>query len=335
MPEIQVQVFSLCMPPVNSQYPRRLLIIKPSSLGDIVHGLQVLQTVKRQLPDCHVTWVVRDRFADLVRSAPFIDEVIEFERKRGLTGLWSVMRNLHARSFDEVWDMQGLLRSALMASAPSALIKRGRKDAREGAGFFYTSVVEMPDGEWPDHAIPILQGFPRHLGLDAEITFPLELDPMPAFPWGPFFEGDPLRRFVIFTDSRGAEKEWKHFNALTNLIFKNIPESRVAWCAGSPTKPDFKAPKGCFLNLSGCPFDEMLALSRQPSVFIGNDSGPMHLSAAVGNRVLAIFGPTSPSRFGPWPPGSSNTSAIRAPDGKLSDLAPESVLDAICNLLKS
>ena len=85
-------------------------------------------------------------------------------------------------------------------------------------------------------------------------------------------------------------------------------------------------PDGRFLNLTGCPFDEMIALCRQPSVFIGNDSGPMHLSAAAGNKVLAIFGPTSPLRFGPWPIGSPRTRAVQAPGGVLADLSAAAVL---------
>jgi heptosyltransferase I len=73
----------------------------------------------------------------------------------------------------------------------------------------------------------------------------------------------------------------------------------------------------------------MLALARQPSVFIGNDSGPMHLSAATGNRVLVIFGSTSPLRFGPWPIGSERTQSVVAPGGVLADLTAETVLAAL------
>ena len=313
---------------------KRLLVIKPSSLGDIVHGLQVLQTVTRQLPECRVTWVARDRFAGLVRAAPFVHEVIEFERKRGFRGLLDVMKTLRGRSFDEVWDMQGLLRSGLMAAAANAPVKCGRRDSRECAGLFCNRRVSLPDGNGPHHAIRILQEFPKRLGLDAEIVFPLALKPAEEFPWSSFFDGDPARRFVIFTDSRGVEKEWKGFSALTRLILENLPDSRVAWCAGAPTQPDFAVPDGRFLNLSGCPFEEMLALARQPSVFIGNDSGPMHLSAAVGNRVLAIFGPTSPDRFGPWPPCSPRTASVTAPGGVLADLTPETVLEALRDLLE-
>ena len=307
---------------------RSLLVIKPSSLGDIVHGLQVIQTVARELPDCRITWVARDRFAPLVEMAPCVHEVIHFQRKKGWRGILDVMKTLRSRRFDAVWDMQGLLRSGLMAAAARSPVKWGRNDSREGAGLF-TRKVRMADGR---HAIPVLLEFARTLGIEKGIEIPLELRPCPVFPWTPFFEGDPLRRFVIFTDSRGAEKEWPKFDALTRLIFENIPDSRVAWCAGAPAVPDFAVPEGRFLNLTGCPFDEMIALARQPSVFIGNDSGPMHLSAAVGNRVLAIFGPTSPARFGPWPPDSPRTAAVVAPGGRLADLTPEAVFEDVVAL---
>ncbi|MFT4176362.1 MAG: glycosyltransferase family 9 protein [Luteolibacter sp.] len=315
------------MPETPSSTPfKSLLVIKPSSLGDIVHGLQILQTVKRQLPECRVTWVVRDRFAGLVEAAPFIDEVIHFRRKEGVKGIWEVLKTLRRRRFDSVWDLQGLLRSGLMAAAAKSPVKWGRNDSREGAGFF-TKPVAVPRGEGPHHAIRVLQEFPKAHGLDAEVTFPLELKPGPEFPWSAFFNGDPDTQFVIFTDSRGAGKEWPKFDALTHLIWKHIPGSRVAWCAGQPTAPSGEIPEGRFLNLTGCPLDEMIALCRQPSIFIGNDSGPMHLSAAVGNKVLAIFGPTSPLRFGPWPIGSPRTRALCAPGGVLMDLTPEAVFE--------
>ncbi len=309
-----------------------LLVVKPSSLGDIVHGLQVMQTVARIMPDCRITWVARDRFAPLVEAAPFVHETIHYRRKEGWRGLKEVMGVLRGRRFDAVWDMQGLLRSGLMTAAARAQVKTGRRDCRECAGIFYNQRVDLPEGPGPHHAIPILQGFATSIGLDGEITFPLELRPGPDFPWEGFFRHDgPC--LVIFTDSRGVEKEWRGFDELTRLIWEKIPNSRVAWCAGKAGKPAVAAPDGRFLNLTGCPLDEMIALVRQPSVFIGNDSGPMHLSAAVGNRVLAIFGPTSPERFGPWPVGSPRTEAVVAPGGVLADLSAEAVMSSLRGLL--
>lgn len=242
------------------------------------------------------------------------------------------MQTLRARRFDAVWDMQGLLRSGLMTFAARSPKKWGRTDSREGAGLFYNKRVPLPPGEGPHHAIAVLSGFAQQAGFDVEIAPPLVLKPAPTFPWRSFFAEDPTLNFVIFTDSRGVEKEWKGFSALTRLIWDNIPGSRVAWCAGQPASPEGEIPEGRFLNLTGCPFDEMLALARHPSVFIGNDSGPMHLSAATGNRVLAIFGPTSPLRFGPWPIGSTRTQAVVAPGGVLADLTAETVLAALQDL---
>jgi heptosyltransferase-1 len=311
--------------------PKSLLVIKPSSLGDIIHGLQVIQTVAKNFPECRITWVARDRFAPLVEAAPFVHEVIHFKRKEGLKGILDIMKMLRKRNFDCVWDMQGLLRSGLMTAAARSAVKWGRNDSREGASLF-SKKVQLPQGSGPHHAIPVLLEFAKTLGIHSGVSFPLNLEKGPEFQWKSFFEGDPTKRFVIFTDSRGAEKEWKGFDSLTKLLFEAIPDCKIAWCAGAPTAPSFEVPEGRFLNLTGCPFDEMLELARQPSLFIGNDSGPMHLSAAVGNRVLAIFGPTSPLRFGPWPHDSPNTASVVAPNGVLANLEPSRVLEAVQSL---
>lgn len=303
-----------------------LLVIKPSSLGDIVHALQVLQILARERPDCRITWVVRERFAGLVQAAPFVHEAIIFRRRDGGRAFLSLLRQLRRRRFDAVWDMQGLLRSGLMTAAARAPVKWGRRDAREGAGLFYHRRVNLPAGPGPHHALDVLQQFLRADGVTPRLDFPLQLKPGAAYPWQPFFAGDPRDTFVIFTDSRGAEKAWPRFNELTALILRALPGSRVAWCAGRPAKPEVAVPPERFLNLTGCPMDEMIALVRQPATFIGNDSGPMHLSAASGNRVLAIFGPTSPERFGPYPLTAPKHLAVTAPDGRLDRLEPAAVL---------
>ena len=105
------------------------------------------------------------------------------------------------------------------------------------------------------------------------------------------------------------------------------------WCAGQATQPELAVPAGRFLNLTGCPLAEMIALVRQPATFIGNDSGPMHLSAASGNRVLAIFGPTSPQRFGPFPLTAQKHRAVEAPGGQLAQLEAATVFAALNELL--
>lgn len=309
-----------------------LLVIKPSSLGDIVHALQVVQTLARERPECRISWVVRERFAGLVQAAPFVHEVIIFRRRDGWRAFVRLLRQLRARQFDVVWDMQGLLRSGLMTGAVRSPLKWGRADAREGAGFFYNRRIEWPVGEGPHHAVDVLLPFLRTMGARPQLEFPLQLRPQPVMAWQGFFAGDPRDCIVMFTDSRGAGKQWPRFNELTALILQTIPGSRIAWCAGHKTKPEVPVPADRFLNLSGCPMDQMIALVRQPAIFIGNDSGPMHLSAASGNRVVAIFGPTSPQRFGPYPVQASKHRLVEAPGGRLDQLPPAAVLSALQEL---
>ncbi len=310
-----------------------LLVIKPSSLGDIVHGLQVVQTVARRRPGLRITWVVRDRFAGLVEAAPFVQERILFRRRDGWRGMWRLLAELRRRRFDAVWDLQGLLRSGLMTAAVRAPEKWGRRDAREGARWFYNRWADRPAGPGPGHALEILLGFAAAAGIPPVLEFPLELRTGRTYPWRDFFGGDPRRTFVMITDSRGAAKQWPGFDELTRRILADRPDCRVAWSAAAPAAPSFAPPPGRFLNLTGCPLEEMIALVRQPSVFVGNDNGPMHLAAATGNRVLAVFGPTAPARFGPYPPESPRHAVVTAPQGHLKRLAPAAVLaalDALC-----
>lgn len=308
---------------------KSLLVIKPSSLGDIVHGLQVVQTLAQARPEVKIAWIVRERFAPLVQAAPCVDETIIFRRRDGLKGFLRILRELRGRRFDVVWDMQGLFRSAAMTSAVHSRAKWGRPDAREGAGFFYHHKVARPAGPKPHHAVEVLLPFLATASVAPKIEWPLRLRDGDAFTWQKFFAGDPRSTFVMFTDSRGKEKEWGGFPALMKTILEKIPDSRIAWCAGRTSSPPVIVTEDRFLNLTGCPLDEMIALVRQPSVFIGNDSGPMHLSAACGNRVLAIFGPTSPRRFGPWPLESPRLCAIEAPGGQLDRLEPGAVMAAL------
>jgi ADP-heptose:LPS heptosyltransferase len=311
---------------------KSLLVIKPSSLGDIVHGLQVMQLVARARPELRISWVVRERFAPLVKAAPFVAETIIFRRRDGWPAFVRLLLELRKRHFDAVWDLQGLLRSGLMTRAARAPEKWGRPDARECSGYFYTSRVKRPTGEGPHHALEVLLPFVETIGVEPTIEFPLRLNGGHVFPWQAFFNGDARRTFVIFTDSRGVGKEWPHFMGLMKAILDTDPMSRIAWCAAKPAQPTFVPPADRWLNLTGCSLDDMMALVRQPSVFVGNDSGPMHLSAALGNRVLAIFGPTSPRRFGPFPLSSPRHLAISAPGGRLDQLEPAIVLTALKEL---
>jgi heptosyltransferase-1 len=110
-----------------------LLIIKPSSLGDIVHGLQVATSLKAQHEKLRISWIVRDIFAPIVRACAAVDQVYVFERNAGTKGFLRLMREVRQTKFDYVFDMQGLLRTGLMTSRALAK-KQGRVAAMRASG---------------------------------------------------------------------------------------------------------------------------------------------------------------------------------------------------------
>ena len=135
------------------EYPaRRIAIIKPSALGDIVHSLPVLSALRRRYPDAHITWVVNKAYEPLLRGHPELDDTLAFDRAAVRKGLVTAalaygafLPLVRQQKFDLVVDLQGLLRSGLMTMASGAARRVGLSTAREGATLFYTDVVPVAD----------------------------------------------------------------------------------------------------------------------------------------------------------------------------------------------
>ena len=137
--------------------PRSLLVIKPSSFGDIVHTLPAVSRLKAAWPDCRVSWVANTEWMPLLAGNPAVDEVVEYPRSafRGWGGGWRMRKWLRTtmtgRHPDLALDFQGLLRSALIGRASDARMFAGLNDAREGARWFYHRTIPPPSQ--PVHAI--------------------------------------------------------------------------------------------------------------------------------------------------------------------------------------
>jgi ADP-heptose:LPS heptosyltransferase len=303
-----------------------LLIIKPSSLGDIVHALQVATSLKAQVENLRISWIVGDIFAPIVRACEAVDQVYVFERKAGTKGFLKLMREVRKTKFDYAFDMQGLLRTGLMMSRTHAKVKAGRSDAREFAGVFYNEKVPLPPDGKRSHAIEILLQFCPVLGAKPELRGALK-----------FREGDDLKLsfaegrggakpFLMFPDSRRAEKCWGGFKQLTEMILRENKARKVIW-AGNNRVPDRNAyPPEQFLNLTAnTSLVSLPALIKRADWVITNDSGPMHLAAALGVRTLGIFGPTDPRLFGPYPLTGPTNFVVQAPVGDLKLLSAKDV----------
>jgi ADP-heptose:LPS heptosyltransferase len=305
---------------------QEVLIIKPSSLADIVHGLQVATSLKAQCEDLRISWIVRDIYAPIVRACTAVDHVYVFERKGGAKAFLQLINEVRKTKFDYAFDFQGLLRTGLMTSRVLAKTKVGRTDAREMSGIFYDEKVPLPPGGKRSHALEILLQFCPVLGAKPELRGALKFRAVDTLKLK-FTEGrGGTRPIVMFPDSRRAERRWTGFKQLTELILRNDRSVKVVW-AGNVTVPD----RGSFLpdqflNLTGnTSLVSLPALIKRADWVISNDSGPMHLAAAMGVRTVAIFGPTDPRLSGPYPLEASTNVVIQAPVGDMKLLTARDV----------
>ncbi len=303
-----------------------ILIIKPSALRDIVHGLQVATSLKAQRSDLRISWVVRDIFAPMVRSCMAVDRTYVFRRHDGMKGFLRLMRDVRETSFDYVFDFQGLLRTGLMTWRTIAAHKIGRSDAREGADVFYKKKVSLPPAGRRSHALDILLQFCPVLDVKPELRAMLEFRPVPGLNLSFVDSRNGSRPIVMFPDSRREDRKWHGFKQLTEAILRDGTGRKVVWAGDIYVDYKDAPPENVFLNLTGnTSLVSLPALIQRASWVIANDSGPMHLAAALGVPTLGIFGPTDPQIFGPYPLNAPSNHVVQAPVGNLRLLSAKDV----------
>ena len=304
----------------------QLLIIQPSPLRDIVHGLQLAASLKTQRPELRIAWIVRDIFAPLVRICEVIDDVHVFHRSEGVRGFFKLLREVRRTRFDYVFDLQGLLRTGLMTWQARGVRKYGRSDAREGATLFYQHKVPLPPDGPQSHALEIQLQFCRVLDAKPELRGELRFREAADLNLS-FIEGRRGQRpILIFPDSRRAERCWNGFRQLTDLLLRDGTGRKVIWAGNNPVAYRDRTPEGQFLNLTGnTSLVSLAALIRRAEWVICNDSGPLHLAAALKVKTLGLFGPTDPLRFGPYPLNSPTNHVMQAPVGDLRLLTARDV----------
>jgi ADP-heptose:LPS heptosyltransferase len=288
------------VPPENHHLnPASILVLKPSSLGDIVHTLPAVALVKRRWPQARLRWLINTEWAPLLEDNPDIDEAVGFPRKqfRGVGGLlriprWS--RALRDRvQADLVLDFQGLLRSALIGKLCRAEGGHivGLSDAREGARHFYDQTVDVSG---KTHAVDRYLALVAALGID--IMQPLEW-PLPAGSAPVGFEA--ATPFVVLHPfSRG---EGKSLAPEQVAEFCRALAPRRVVLAGRTEVPI--SPAGNVTDLlNRTTLPELVWLLRRTAFTVSVDSGPMHIAAALGSRLLSLHTWSDPAKVGPYQP---------------------------------
>ena len=288
--------------------PGRILIIKPSAIGDVVHTLPVLNLVRRRWPGAHVAWLVTPACAGLLDGHPQLDEVIRFERGRfgtwwrspgAVAGLFGFGRALRRRAFDLVIDLQGLFRSGWLAGQTRAPVRVGFANARELAPLFYTHRVPVGDAE--QHAVERYLTVAEAIGCGrGPVEFRFATDDADRAVVSNFLGGGGPYA-VLLPGTNWATKRWpvEHFAATVRPLRERFGLRSVV--AGGPGDRVLAAQIPDALDLTGrTNLRQLVALLEGAAVVIANDSGPMHIAAALGRPLVTPYGPTSPIRTGPY-----------------------------------
>ena len=296
--------------------PRRVLIIKPSAIGDVVHALPVLRLLRVRWPHAHFSWLVTPACAGLLDGHPDLHEVIRFERRefgkgwrspRTLVALARFALGLGRRKFDLVIDLQGLFRSGWLAGVTRAAVRVGLADAREGAGLFYTHSVPTDDpaagGE--RHAIERYLCVAEALGCGrGPVEFRFATDDADRRHVAGLV---PERYAVLLPGTNWPTKRWpvERFAQMVGPLRERFGLHAVL--AGGPGEVELSAQvvsiagREGVIDLTGkTNLRQLVALLERAELVVANDSGPMHIAAALGRPLVAPFGPTNPVRTGPY-----------------------------------
>jgi lipopolysaccharide heptosyltransferase I len=317
---------------------KKILLIKLSALGDVVHTMPVLNKLRRRYPAARVDWLTTPAMAELLRHNRAITSVIEFERAewsspRRLAAFTSSARlivGLRRAGYDLVLDLQGQLRTALFARATGAPTRIGfdkpragafaassrafsqeaRKHAwhgaREGSWLAYTHHIPLPNIDV--HAVDRYLSVGPMLGLDegaADFSFPIppeatgRIDALMDY-----YEIGKAKLIAIAPGTVWETKEWRR-DGFADVARHFLQKHCAVTLIGSDREREVCAQVATAapgaINLAGeTTLSELAALIRRSTVFIGNDSGPMHLAVALDRPVVSIFGPTDPVWAGPY-----------------------------------
>jgi lipopolysaccharide heptosyltransferase I len=296
----------------------KILILKPSSLGDVIHALPVLRLLKLHFRDADIFWWIDSALAPLIEGDPDLAGVVRFERKRwGRPQHWPEMlrsiRWLRAQNFDLVIDLQCLARSGAFAWLAGGKFLVGLDEIREGARGFYDLAVPRKDHithavDWYLAVLPAL-GVPVHKHF---VWLPERKEIAAAVERKWFSENlkskiQNPKWILLQPGARWENKRWPvaHFAELVRLLAAQFSSVRFAVLGGSDDlmlgeEIAAAAPEKVFNLCGATSLTEMIEWVRRCDLLVTNDTGPMHVAAALGKPLVALFGPTEPRRTGPY-----------------------------------
>ncbi len=344
----------------------RILVVRLSAMGDIIHGIPAIAALRRAKPELKIGWLVEERWAELLCSRdserlaprsqlkPLADwiHVANFSRwRRALssTQTWhemhSDLREVRTMKYELTLDLQGAIRSALAARAAGARIRVGSSRPREApATMFYTRAVDPAGAHVVEQALSIASAAAGEALGYVEPPFPV--DPEREAWAEAFFASLGGKSFAIVNPGAGwGAKCWPagSYGEVARALAERGLSVVVNYGPGEePLAASVRESSSGMAVPLQCSVGELIALTRRASLFIGGDTGPMHLAAALRVPVVALFGPTRPERTGPFgtrsvvirsPESVDQRSHTDRPDEGLVSIQPHAVIEAAERLL--
>jgi heptosyltransferase-1 len=345
----------------------RVLVVRMSAMGDVIHGIPAIAALRVARPNWRVGWLIEQRWMELLcahetermgpRSElkPILDwvHISDFQGWReelSSPATWremrTCMREVRAMNYRVALDLQGTIRSAMAGRLSGAKVRIGAEKPKEAqARRFYTSAIAAPGKHVVENALSLASAV---AGEDLNYE-------EPVFPHDPATEAwaDRFCMSIGFAPlavlNPGAGWGAKCWPARSyGELAKALADRGMAVMVNYGPNEELlaRAVREVSDELARtvpCSVSQLIALTRRASLFVGGDTGPMHLAAALGVPVVALFGPTHPERNGPYatrsvvlrsPDSTDNSSHHDAPDAALHSITPGEVIAAMDLLLK-
>jgi len=308
------------MPTALEQYvaglgrPPRILIVRLSAIGDVIHGVPLLCALRRALPGAFLAWVVEGTAGDVLEGHPALEELVRMPRRwwKSPREAWRLRQRLRGLGFDLAIDLQCLTKSALAAwlsGAPRRIGKAGQ-DGRELSRLFHNELVATGGAHVIEHYLTML----RPLGIASpEVRFDLPESAADARMADDLVRtaGFAARQFAILNPGAGwPSKIWpaERYGELARYVATShgMP-SLVVWCGQAEMRlaDTIVATSGGRARLAPpTSMTQLGALCRRAGLFVGSDTGPMHLAAAVGTPTISLHGPSRAEWCGAYGPHS-------------------------------
>lgn len=302
--------------------PRRVLIVRPSALGDVARTVPALVTLRRALPNAHIDWLVHEAYVDVIRHHPALDGAVLFPRNRFsklhqnpriAREAWAWARRLRAQRYDLVIDLQGLFRSGLFTWLTGAGRRVGYANARECAWLGYNHRYRI---DRQVHTVDRMLSLLEAEGLVAAHDMGLHLGPDDLQWLKDFLEvhgGSTFRYACVAPTARWKCKCWpiEYYQQIAQKLLETGLAGEKLVILAAPGERDQVRPIIDALGQTGrvifprTTVGQMMALLSRASLLVCNDSAALHIAVGFDRPIACVFGPTDPRLVGPYRRGDS------------------------------